>query len=236
MARTCSINRRPGPIGRAVSAQAARPRGLVGWALGRLWVHETATVNDRAIALLDPSPGDAVLEVGCGPGRTVAEMARRGAQVSGLDPSPVMIAEARRRNRAALASGQVQLLTGYAESLPVPDESLDAVLAVHTIYFWPDLRAGLREIGRALVPGGRIVIAIRPAERGLPRRLDPSVYKVPTTDQLIDALQAAGFVNTFVHDVSPAVVVVARAPDHVEPQLDAHRVARADSAGDVSAH
>ena len=52
MARQCSIDRRPGLVGRAVSAQASRPHGLLGRALGHLWVRETAAVNDRAIELL----------------------------------------------------------------------------------------------------------------------------------------------------------------------------------------
>jgi hypothetical protein len=56
MARSCSIDARPGPFGRAVSAQAARPHGVLGRALGHLWIRETAEVNDRAIDLLDPSP------------------------------------------------------------------------------------------------------------------------------------------------------------------------------------
>ena len=55
-------------------------------------------------------------------------------------------------------------------------------------------------------------IALRPAERGLPRRLDPTVYRVPTTDQLIEALGSAGFGESSVHAVAPAVIVTARTP------------------------
>jgi SAM-dependent methyltransferase len=212
MTRQCGIDRRPGPIGRAVSAQAARPHGLLGWALGRLWVHETAALNDKAIALLDPAPGEAVLDLGCGPGRAVAAIAERGARVTGIDPSPVMISQARHRNRAAVASGQVQLHTGDAESLPAPYATIDAALTVHTLYFWPDLLAGLREIHRVLVPGGRLAIGLRPAERGLQRRLDPVVYRGPTTDRLLDALHSTGFEDTTVHEALPAVIVLARKP------------------------
>lgn len=62
MARQCSVQRRPGMLGRILSAQAAQPRGLLGRALGRLWITETAAVNDRAIALLDPVGGKRVVE------------------------------------------------------------------------------------------------------------------------------------------------------------------------------
>jgi len=215
MARQCTIDRRPGPIGRTVSAQAARPHGPIGWALGHLWVHETAAVNDRAIALLEPEPGEHVLELGCGPGRTAAQIARHGARVTCLDPSPAMIAAARRRNRAAIDAGTVRLLIGDAGSVPAPDASYQAALAVHTIYFWPDLGAGLREAHRVLVPGGRLAIGFRPAERGRPRRLDPMIYKIPTTNQLIEALGTAGFVEPIVDEAASAVIVVATVPEPV---------------------
>lgn len=212
MARQCTIDRRPGPIGRTVSAQAARPHGPIGWALGHLWIHETAAINDQAIAMLEPVAGENVLELGCGPGRTAAEIARHGARVTCLDPSPVMIAAARRRNRAAIGAGTVRLLIGDAGSVPAPDASHQAALAVHTIYFWPDLDAGLREVHRVLVPGGRLAIGFRPAERGRPRRLDPKIYRIPTTHQLIEALGTAGFGEPIVHEAGSAAIVVATVP------------------------
>ena len=89
-------------------------------------------------------------------------------------------------------------------------------MAIHTIYFWPDLEAGLREIHGLLAPGGQIAIGIRPAERGRPRRLDPMVYEIPTSAQLTDALQAVGFVETTMHDSGQAVVVVAHIRDEID--------------------
>jgi ubiquinone/menaquinone biosynthesis C-methylase UbiE len=213
MARQCSINRRPGPLGRTVSARAARPHGLLGRLLGHLWVHETAALNDQTIALLAAQPDDAVLDIGCGPGRTVTALAEHGARVTGVDPSPTMLAQARRRNARAIRTGQVDLLTGHAAALPAPDQSFECALTVHTIYFWPDLHAGLREIHRILIPGGRVAIAFRPTELGLPRRLDPQVYRGPTTDQLTEALQATGFVDHTVHKVHYTTIVVAHIPN-----------------------
>jgi SAM-dependent methyltransferase len=193
MTRHCSVQRRSGLVGRIVSAQAARPRGLLGRAIGRLWVIETAAANDRAIALLEPCAGQRVLEIGFGPGRAVRELAARGATVTGIEVSAAMLAHARRRNRAAVRAGKVRLLLGRVDALPLDDRAVDAVLAVHTLYFWPDLATALREIHRVLAPGGRVVLAFRAAEHGVPRRLDPAVYRVPTTAHVHRTLMAAGF-------------------------------------------
>lgn len=206
MSREGTVERRPGLLGRIVSAQAAGPRGLLGRAIGRLWVSETAAANDRAIELLAPVPGEHVLEIGFGPGRTIRELAARGVRVTGIDVSPVMLAQARRRNAAAIEGGQVQLHLGTAEAIPLPAAAVDAVLAVHTLYFWPDLDAGLREIHRGLRPAGRVVLVFRAAEHGLPRRFDPAVYRVPTTDRAQQALSAAGFGQTTV-ELGPHGVV-----------------------------
>ncbi|WP_249645300.1 MULTISPECIES: class I SAM-dependent methyltransferase [Nocardia] len=207
---------------RAVSTHSARPNGILGRLLGRLWIYETAAINDQAIALLAASPGDSVLDIGCGPGRAVAEIARRGARVTGIAPASGMIAEACRRNAAAILAGQVDVLHGHAGALPVPEKSYQAALTVHTIYFWDDLDAGLREIRRVPTPGGRLVVAFRPAEHGLPRRLDPQVYRGPTTNQLTDALRQSGFTRTTVEQGEHTTIVVSHVPDDQQPEPFAH--------------
>lgn len=212
---------RPGLVGRALSAQAAQPRGLLGRALGRLWVTESAAINDRAIALLGVTEGDRVLEIGFGPGRAVHELAARGAAVTGVDPAPAMLAAARRRNAAAVRAGQVHLLVGHADALPAPDAAFDAVLAVHCLYFWRDLDAGLREIRRVLTDGGRVVLTFLAAEHGLPHRFDPVVYRVPTTARTRRAMEAAGFVGIVV-DPGPHGVVHVTAHAHPASFPDPH--------------
>lgn len=158
--------------------------------MGRIWVNETAAANDKALALLAATPKEPVLEIGFGPGRAIAQITGAGAHVTGIDASAVMLIQARRRNATAIRAKQVQLLTGHADALPLPDVAVDAVLAVHGVYFWADLDAGLRETHRVLAPGGRVVLAFRAAEHGLPRRFDPAVYRVSTTRGIEQALDA----------------------------------------------
>jgi arsenite methyltransferase len=199
--RACPVpgTKPAGPIARRLSRQAARPHGLPGRLLARLWITETAAVNDVAVGLLAPAPGQRVLEIGFGPGRTLGRIAAAGAEAVGVDVSDAMLAAASRRNVAAIAAGHIQLRHGDGTTLPVPDNSVDTVLGVHTVYFWPDPPATLADAVRVLRPGGRIVLALRTADDPLPRRFDRTVYRVPTTAQAVCWLRGAGFLDIEVH-------------------------------------
>lgn len=209
--RACPVpgTKPAGPLSRRLSREAARPRGVAGRLLARLWVSETAAVNDVAIELLDPGQGMRILEIGFGPGRTLGRLAAAGADVAGVEVSDSMLDAATRRNAAAVAAGRVQLHRGDGTTLPLADGGMDAVIGVHTVYFWPDPPATLAEIVRVLRPGGRIVLALRTADHPIPRRFDRTVYRVPTTEQAVDWLRIAGFTDVEAHkrpDVADANV------------------------------
>ena len=230
--RACPVDRRPWParaattltrpltgsLSRYLSGQAARPHGPAGRALARIWVSETAAVNDAALDLLAPRSGETVLEIGFGPGRALATLAAAGARVIGVDVSPAMLAVASRRNAGLLADGRLDLHLGDGATLPAPDSSVDAVLAVHTIYFWPDPAGTLTEAARVLRPGGRLVLAFRAGDHPLPRRFDPAVYHVPTIEQATRWLGTAGFTDIQTHtraEAAPTVVwLTAATPAH----------------------
>ncbi|WP_046766404.1 class I SAM-dependent methyltransferase [Jiangella alkaliphila] len=205
-----------GPVGRYLSRQAARPHGVVGRLLGRIWVNESAAVNDVAVELLGPAPGERICEIGFGPGRTLGRLAAAGAQVIGVEVSTIMEEAAARRNADLIAAGRLSLHRGDGIHLPLPDDSLDAVLAVHNIYFWPDPAATLAEIARTLQPGGSLVLAFPAGEHPLPARFDPAIYRLPTTTEATHWLQSAGFVDIDVErrpHISAAVVwIIATAP------------------------
>src|SRR5438046_6361924 len=106
------------PVGRYLSRQAARPHGTVGRVLARIWVSETAAVNDTAVELLNPAPGERICEIGFGPGRTVGRLAAAGAEVVGIDVSPAMVSVAGHRNARSVAAGRVRLHQGDGTTLP----------------------------------------------------------------------------------------------------------------------
>ncbi len=101
--------------------------------------------------------GDRVLDVACGTGVLTAEAARRAGPtgtVTGLDLSPEMLAVAARLHPA------LRWQQGRGDALPFPDESFDAVVSQFGLMFFPDPVAGLREMRRVLVPGGRLAVAV----------------------------------------------------------------------------
>jgi SAM-dependent methyltransferase len=187
------------PIRGYLSRQAARPAGATGRLLGRLWVHETAAVNDAALDLLNVSVGDRVLEIGFGPGRTLERLAEAGASVDGVEVSSAMLCAAAKRNTDAVRGGSIRLHTGDGIRLPALDDTIDAVLSVHTIYFWPDPPATIAEIARTLRPGGRMVLAFRDGAVPLPSRLDPRIYNAPTVETATGWLRDAGLTGVTAH-------------------------------------
>jgi SAM-dependent methyltransferase len=88
-----------------------------------------------------------VADVGAGTGILTGELARLGADVVAVEPDPGMLAELRRQLPGARA------LEGSAEAIPLPDQSVDAVLCGQSMH-WFDLGRALPEIGRVLRPGG----------------------------------------------------------------------------------
>ena len=86
-------------------------------------------------------------DLGAGTGKLTATLLSLGAEVTAVEPDPQMLAELRR------AMPAVRSVPGSAEEIPLPDASLDAVLAGQAMH-WFDMARALPEIARVLRPGG----------------------------------------------------------------------------------
>ena len=111
-----------------------------------------------AATVVDPRPGERVLEVGCGHGVLVDLMAARGADVVGVDRSATMTAAAARRNERAVADGRVRLVTGSLVEV-APEGPFDAVTAFDVRAFWTPPAPEWDVVARVLAPDGRVVVA-----------------------------------------------------------------------------
>lgn len=156
----------PQRLVRAIVRQAHHPRGFSGHIEGWIFGRRPSNVarNRWAVDLLDLTPTDAVIELGCGPGVAIAALADRVTQgtVVGVDHSAVMIQQARRRNAAAVRAGRVRLIQTSVEDLHGTGGPFDAALAVNTVGMWPEPVARLRSIGELLRPGGKVALVSQP--------------------------------------------------------------------------
>ena len=101
--------------------------------------------------------------------------------------------EATARNRAACRDGRATLRHGDGVTVPFPDDSAEAAITAHTIYFMPDPATTLADIARVLKPGGTLAIACRTSDTATPPWMDPDVYRIPSAADIIAALHDAGF-------------------------------------------
>lgn len=128
----------------------------------RFWVqapHPFIT-RERLLATLDPRPGDAVLEVGPGTGYYTLDVAARLAPEGTLeifDVQQEMLDHAMARAAEAGISN-IRPRRGDARDLPYPDDAFDAAFLVTVLGEIPDQDRALRELGRVLRPGGRLVV------------------------------------------------------------------------------
>jgi len=162
-----------------------RPRGILGKLGGVIMARMNADLGGWVIDLLEIKSGDRVLEVGFGPGVVVQRLSERSpaGRVAGIDESPEMVAQAQTRNAPGVQSGHIELRQGLVDSMPFPDNSFDKALAVSSMQVWPDAVAGLREILRVMIPGGRVALGFSvhsgQVNRGLPETLIAAGFENP---------------------------------------------------------
>lgn len=114
--------------------------------------------HDRLVETLAPavtSPRAHVADVATGTAAVAIAVTRRyGAQVTGFDQSPDMLAQGAERIAAAHLEHRIELVEAQAESLPLEDESMDALTHTYLLRYVDDPAATLAEMARVIRPGG----------------------------------------------------------------------------------
>ena len=182
-------------LAHTLALQLRRPSGWLGRLAGLFFRFNREGI-DWTIDLLDIRPTDRILEIGFGSGYGIQQAAAHATQgkVTGVDFSDAMMAQARRRNAAAIAAGRVDLHQGDAGKLPFPDYTFDKIFATNVIYFWPDPVATAKELRRVLKPGGRLALYVIAKEdlAGI-KIVQTGVYTLYNDEELVRVLQHAGF-------------------------------------------
>ncbi|HET6379697.1 MAG TPA: ubiquinone/menaquinone biosynthesis methyltransferase [candidate division Zixibacteria bacterium] len=175
----------------------------------------TAGIDARwrsaAVAAAELGPGMRVLDVACGTGKLAlacAQRVRPGGEVVGLDASLPMLrraVRAARRAAAGPAGMEVRLrwVRGDAMALPFVDGTFDALTIGFGLRNLPDAGAGLREMARVLLPGGRLVVLeVGEPPGGLPRLLYETWFRraVPVLGRVAGRGSAYAYLPRSVRD------------------------------------
>ena len=179
------------------------------------------SLGEAAIARLLPSPGEHILDIGCGTGTTSLEIARlvgETGHVTGIDVSAPMLVEARRRVQAA-GLGNASFETADAALFQFEPRHYDAAFSRMGIMFFAEPAAGFTNLRRALRPGGRLSFVcwrsrdentwatepIRAVARvlGEPDPIDPDApgpFSLSSSDRIQSILTEASLVDI---DITP---------------------------------
>ncbi|HEV2289121.1 MAG TPA: class I SAM-dependent methyltransferase [Candidatus Acidoferrales bacterium] len=122
---------------------------------------EHRPIVEPMLAMMQFARDETVLDVGCGGGWLVRELATRvpRGRVLGIDVSNEMVERARRATTTAKV-GNAEFMMSSVDAIPREDSAFDRVVSVESSYYWPDPAAGIREIFRVLKPRGSAWILI----------------------------------------------------------------------------
>ncbi len=159
-----------------------------------------------AIEVLDPQPGDEILEIGCGPGVAAALICERlhTGHLLVIDRSPVAIHRTAHRNAAHLASGRLAVRESTLHALDVPPQSFDKAFAINVNLFW--VRRPSRELAvlKASPAAGRDLA--HPLRRSGPTGNDR------ITSSVSAALRTTGFTAPGIPESEFGIGISAHAP------------------------
>ena len=163
------------PVGRKFAESVGYSAEMLDKIPAAMWKSFTGAGNPQPY--IDIVPGETILDLGCGSGLDLylyAQATGINGRVYGLDVSEQMIAKAR-RNMGMLNVKNVGFLCAPADSIPLPDKSVDLVAANGIYNLSPDKITVMREVARVLRSGGRTVFAEIVLKAPLPEEIRENI-------------------------------------------------------------
>lgn len=137
-----------------------KPQGIGGKLILNAMNRGHAPLCDWVLNTVLWTDGAKVLDVGCGGGANIDSMFQKypNCHIDGIDYSTKSVNVSKKTNAARL-NISCEILQGNVMELPYSDNTYDIAIAMETVYFWPDVTEGFRQIFRVLKPGGKIIVA-----------------------------------------------------------------------------
>ena len=151
------------------------------------------------------APGARALDVGCGIGRWSCRLAARGARVTGIDLSPTMIGQARRRAAAGGVAGRCEFLTQDLAALELAGQ-FDLILGVTVLQHILEparLEASVQRLAARLAPQGTLIL-LEAAPRRTVTRCDSPIFRARPREEYLRLFAACGLTVQAITGVDPA--------------------------------
>lgn len=180
------------------SEQARRPSGVFGrFVMSVIFDRGNAFLNGLVLEAMAVQNGDRVLEIGCGTGRLIGEMAKSNDRgyIEGVDFSDAMVAIADKRNQRNIAREVVGITRSDFDELDYESGRFDKVCSVNAVYFWSQPENTARRIARILVPGGIVALAFEDIMQLRKKKLSTEVFRLYTVEEVRELLTNAGFMS-----------------------------------------
>ncbi|WP_227428920.1 class I SAM-dependent methyltransferase [Psychrobacter sp. I-STPA6b] len=144
-----------------LAQQLRCPSGEFGQQLGSSMHQSNLTMTQSAIALLDISDGDSVLELGHGNAGHLKELLQQADNIRyrGLEISPLMYEQASLLNQPLTDDYDIEFGLYDGLTLPFADNEFDKIFSVNTLYFWQNPKQFMGELARCLKVSGVLVLA-----------------------------------------------------------------------------
>lgn len=123
--------------------------------------NDTRVADERIVAalvdLLDLPENSVIADIGAGSGNYTQALATRGYHIKAVEPAEAM-------RRQAIPSTRIEWFTGVAEKIPLPDDSVDGVIATLAIHHFSDLGRAFSEMARIAPQGPLVIFTFDPRE------------------------------------------------------------------------
>lgn len=178
-----------------LAKQFRKPSGIGGRVVEKLMIKGNLKAYEYLYPLMGLSPDMRILEIGYGHGLGIHKIATTvGCEITGIDFSELMFANAFKRNKALIKDKKVQLLTGDFLTTDFETSSFDLVFCINVIYFWSNLNGPFKKVAELLAQSGTFCfyMASRDTLDKIPFTHN-SVFNKYLIKDVVECLYSAGF-------------------------------------------